>query len=40
MFIGQNVPVLIGSLVKSSTDLLSFAKSNDLDTSEASSMEL
>ena len=40
MFIGQNVPVLIGSLAKSSTDLLSFAKSNDLDTSEASSMEL
>jgi len=40
MFIGQNIPVLIGSLVKSSTDLLSFAKSNDLDTSDASSMEL
>ena len=40
MFIGRNVPVLIGSLLKSSTDLLSFAKANDLDTSEASSMEL
>lgn len=40
IFVGRNVPVLIGSLVKSSTDLLSFAKSNDLDTSEAKSMEL
>ncbi|MBT5410616.1 MAG: hypothetical protein HOK74_01070 [Nitrosomonadales bacterium] len=40
MYIGKNAPVLIESLVRSSADLLSFAKSNDLDTSEASSMEL
>ena len=40
MYIGKNIPVLIESLVRSSADLLSFAKSNDLDTSEAASMEL
>lgn len=40
LFVGSNVPKLITSLLTSSKDLLTFAKSNDLDTSEASSIEL
>ncbi|MDA0345619.1 MAG: hypothetical protein O3C54_06650 [Proteobacteria bacterium] len=40
LFVGSNVPKLIASLLTSSKDLLTFAKSNDLDTSEASSIEL
>lgn len=40
LFVGSNVPKLINSLLTSSKDLLTFAKSNDLDTSEASSIEL
>jgi len=40
LFVGKNVPKLIVSLLSSSKDLLTFAKSNELDTSEADSIEL
>tara|TARA_B110000003_G_C16612242_1_gene519917 strand:- start:1144 stop:1821 length:678 start_codon:yes stop_codon:yes gene_type:complete len=40
LFIGRNTPKLIVNLGKSSKDLLSFAKKNDLDTSGADDIEL
>ena len=40
LFVGKNVPKLIVSLATSAKDLMSFAKKNDLDTSEADDIEL
>ena len=40
LFIGKNTPKLIVNLGKSSKDLLTFAKKNDLDTSGADDIEL
>jgi hypothetical protein len=40
MFIGKSAPKLIVNLGKSSKDLLTFAKKNDLDTSGADDIEL
>ena len=40
LFVGKNAPKLIVNLGKSSKDLLTFAKKNDLDTSAADDIEL
>ena len=40
LFVGKNAPALIGNLAKSSKDLLTFAKKNDLDTSGADEISL
>jgi hypothetical protein len=40
LFVGKNAPALIGNLAKSSKDLLTFAKKNDLDTSGADDISL
>jgi len=40
LFVGKNVPKLIVTLGKSSKDLLTFAKANEMDTSGADDIEL
>ena len=40
LFVGKNAPKLIVNLGKSSKDLITFAKKNDLDTSAADDIEL